>query len=182
MAIEQDPRLLQWGGACPVWDWHVALAVEMKMKAMLTVNSRHNSYLRFRDSSHLSSLAAVLLVTVKVCQQSYFHFYYETRTRLPGEQMGKQWYYNGICQIILHMRLSLKILTHSHAHTLIYVYKYLHIYMSIMATPTKRRYDGHFLLQEDMSCFNKSIRLSLRMWFNKQRQRDQDNRLSSSAV
>lgn len=131
MAIEQDPRLLQWDGACPVWDWHVALAVEMKMKAvMMTVNSRHNGYLRFRDSSHLSSLAAVLLVTVKVCQHSlsYFHFYYETRTRLPGEQMGKQWYYNGICQIILHMSLSLKILTHTHTHTHSYMYTNICVY------------------------------------------------------
>lgn len=127
---EQDPRLLQWDGACPVCDWHVALAVEMKMNAVMTVNSRHNSYLRFRDSSHLSSLAAVLLVTVKVCQHSlsYFHFYYETRTRLPGEQMGKQRYYNGICQIILHMHLSLKILTHlyTHTHICIQIFAYIH--------------------------------------------------------
>lgn len=52
----------------------------------------------------------------------YFHFYWETRTRLQGEQTGKQRYYNEICRRTLHMNLFLKILKHTHMHTTVWIY------------------------------------------------------------
>jgi len=103
-----------WPVPCPVSDWCVAIAIEMKMKATI-VNSRHNSYLRG---------SSVLITCLWKYAKHYFHFYWETRTRLQGEQTGKQRYYKGICQGTLHVCLYLKILkqTHTHTHTNICIY------------------------------------------------------------